>query len=238
MIIIALKEKNVAKWIEPLYCPVVVHKRLVVPGIFMMDVIESVIFDWGGVLIDDPAPGLVKYCSEALGVSKEDYINVYNKFGGDFQKGVISEGEFWERMCGELGKREPDVPSLWSDAFKAVYVPREDMFFLAAGLRESGYKTGFLSNTEKPAMEYFHQQDYDMFDVVVFSCAEGMSKPDRRIYELTIQRLRLKPEQSVFIDDKPEYIDGARQAGLKTVLFESISQVKEKLARFGIEQIG
>jgi len=204
----------------------------------MMEVIKSVIFDWGGVLIEDPAPGLVNYCSEALDVSKENYINAYNKFGVDFQRDVIDEDTFWEGICGELGKPRPDVPSLWSDAFKAVYVPREEMFSLAAGLHEKGYKTGFLSNTEKPAMRYFHQLGYDMFDVVVFSCAEGMSKPDRRIYELTIQRLGMKPEQSVFIDDKPEYIDGARQTGLKTVLFRSVGQVKEELGRFGVEHIG
>ncbi len=200
-----------------------------------MEAIKSVIFDWGGVLIEDPAPGLVKYCSEALGVSTEDYIKAYNKFGVDFQRDIIDEDTFWEGICGELGKPRPDVPSLWSDAFKAVYVPREEMFCLAIRLHEKGYKTGFLSNTEKPAMQYFHQLGYDMFDVLVFSCAEGMSKPDRRIYELTIRRLGFKPERSVFIDDKPEYIDGARQAGLKTVLFRSVSQVKEELAWFGIE---
>lgn len=203
-----------------------------------MEAIKSVIFDWGGVLIEDPAPGLVKYCSEALGVSKEDYIKAYNKFGVDFQRDIINEDTFWDGICGELGKPRPDVPSLWSDAFKAVYVPREEMFSLAARLRDSGFKTGFLSNTEKPAMQYFHQLDYDMFDVVVFSCAEGMIKPERKIYELTIQRLGLKPEQAVFIDDKPEYIEGARQTRLKTVLFRSVSQVKEELARFGIKQIG
>jgi putative hydrolase of the HAD superfamily len=200
-----------------------------------MEVIESVIFDWGGVLIEDPAPGLVKYCSEALGVSKECYIKMYDKFGGDFQEGVISEEEFWERMCGELGVSKPDVPSLWADAFKAAYVPREEMFSLAAGLGKKGYKTAFLSNTEKPAMRYFHQFGYDMFDVLVFSCAEGTSKPERRIYELTVQRLGSEAGQSVFIDDKSEYINGAKQAGLNTILFESVSQVKNELARFGVE---
>lgn len=200
-----------------------------------MEVIESVIFDWGGVLIEDPAPVLVKYCSEALAVSKEDYINAYDKFGGDFQKGLISEEKFWERMCSGLGVSKPDVPSLWADAFKAAYVPREDMFSLAAGLREKGYKTAFLSNTEKPAMQYFHQLGYDMFDVLVFSCVEGTSKPEKRIYELTVQRLGSKAGQSVFIDDKLEYINGAKQAGLKTILFESVSQVKDELARLGVE---
>jgi epoxide hydrolase-like predicted phosphatase len=200
-----------------------------------MEVIESVIFDWGGVLIDDPAPGLVKYCSEALGVLKEDYKKAYDKFGGDFQQGLISEDSFWERMCDELGKRKPDVPSLWADAFKAVYVPKEEMFSLAAELREKGYKTGFLSNTEKPAMQYFYQLSYDMFDVLVFSCAEGTSKPERRIYELTVQRLGSEAWQSVFIDDKTEYINGAKQVGLKTILFESVGQVKNELARLGVE---
>jgi FMN phosphatase YigB (HAD superfamily) len=170
-----------------------------------------------------------------LAVSKEDYIKAYDKFGGDFQKSVISEEEFWERMCSGLGVSKPKVPSLWADAFKAAYVPREEMFSLAAGLGKKGYKTAFLSNTEKPAMRYFHQFGYDMFDVLVFSCAEGTSKPERRIYELTVQRLGSEAGQSVFIDDKSEYINGAQQAGLHTILFESVNQVKSELARLGVE---
>lgn len=204
-------------------------------GLFAMEVIESVIFDWGGVLIEDPAPGLVKYCSEALAVSKEDYIKANDKFAADFQKGLISEDIFWERMCNGLGVSKPKVPSLWFDAFKAAYMPREEMFSLAAGLGKKGYKMAFLSNTEKPAMRYFHQFGYDVFDVLVFSCAEGTSKPERRIYELTVQRLGSEAGQSVFIDDKPEYINGAQQAGLNTILFESISQVKNELAGLGVE---
>lgn len=197
----------------------------------MMEVIESIIFDWGGVLIEDPAPGLVKYCSEALGVSEEEYIKVYDMFGGDFQKGIISEEEFWERMCGGLGVSRPTVSSLWADAFKAAYVPREEMFALASGLREKGFKTALLSNTERPAMQYFYQLGYNMFNVRIFSCAERTAKPEREIYELTVQGLGTKAGQSVFIDDKPDYINGAQQAGLKTILFESIGQVKSELAK-------
>ena len=203
-------------------------------GLFTMKVIESVIFDWGGVLIEDPAPGLVKYCSEALGVSEGDYIKEYDKFGEDFQRGVISEDKFWERICGGLGVSRPTVSSLWANAFKASYVPREEMFSLAVDLRENGYKTGFLSNTEKPAMQYFYQLGYNMFDVVVFSCAEGIAKPEREIYELTVQRLKSEGGDSIFIDDKVKYIKGAQQAGLKTILYESLGQVRSELARFGI----
>ena len=84
-------------------------------------------------------------------------------------------------------------------------------------------------------MQYFHQQRYDMFDVLVFSCAEGVKKPDRKIYELTLEKLGSLPEQSVFIDDNPEYINGAKKAGINTVLFQNIDQVKNELARLSIK---
>jgi len=200
-----------------------------------MERIDSVIFDWGGVLIDDPAPGLMRYCAQALTVSKKDYLKAHSKFAADFEKNLIHEDTFWERICSELGVPRLKVPSLWADAFKAVYVPREDMFSLAEQLQKNGYKTALLSNTEAPAMQFFYQLRYDMFDVLVFSCAEGTRKPEKKIYELTIQKLGSQPEQSVFIDDKPEYINGAKQAGLNTILFENIRQLKNTLAELEVE---
>lgn len=200
-----------------------------------METIKSVIFDWGGVLIEDPAPGLMRYCVKALCVAKEDYIKAHSKFEVDFQKGMISEDTFWEQICSELNVPKPKVRSLWTDAFKADYMPKADMFSIAASLKENGYRTAVLSNTEVPVMQYFHQQRYDMFDVLVFSCAEGVKKPDRKIYELTLEKLGSLPEQSVFIDDNPEYINGAKEVGINTVLFQSVGQVKNELARLSIK---
>lgn len=201
----------------------------------MMEEIKSVIFDWGGVLINDPAPGLMQYCARALGVSKEDYTKAHNAFAPDFQKNLFSEEVFWERICGVLNVPRPQVRSLWSEAFRAIYVPKEEMLSLAASLKRNGYKTALLSNTEAPARQHYSSFGYDMFDVPVFSCAEGARKPERRIYELTVERLGCRPEQSVFIDDSLEYINGAKQAGLKTILFEKIDQCKKALIEFGVE---
>lgn len=200
-----------------------------------MGTIKSVIFDWGGVLIDDPNPGLMQYCAKVLKVSKEDYIKAHIKFADGFQKGAICEDEFWGKICGELNVPKPNISSLWAEAFEAAYVQRDDMFSMAAWLRENGYRTAVLSNTEVPAMQHFHKQRYDMFDVSVFSCHEGVKKPDREIYELMLEKLGSHPEQAIFIDDKQEYIDGAKETGINTVLFQDINQVKDELNRLGVK---
>ena len=200
---------------------------------FKMDKIESVIFDWGGVLIDDPRPGLLKYCSEAFGVPLEDYTPVHDSFLEEFGKGKISDERFFQQISEKLGKSMP--PAKWYDAFRLAYVPKQEMFRLASSLHDKGYKTAFLSNTELPAVKFFHEQNYDMFDVLIFSYVEGLEKPDRRIYEITLERLGSKPGQAVFIDDRQDYIRGARDVGLNTILFKSIDQVKDDLAGLGVE---
>ena len=90
--------------------------------------IEAVLFDWGGVLIENPAPGLMAYCAKALGVSVEDYVRMHNVHSEAFQKGLIPEEVFWRRVCGALNRPVPQRVSLWGDAFRAVYRPREEVF--------------------------------------------------------------------------------------------------------------
>ncbi|MHC4361083.1 MAG: HAD family hydrolase [Planctomycetota bacterium] len=196
--------------------------------------IKAVIFDWGGVLIDDPEEGLMWYCSDALGVSKEDYIEVHKKFAPDFRRGSVTEDAYWGSVCGELKVSAPQG-SLWGRAFEAIYSPKEEMFVLAASLRKNGYKTALLSNAELATMEYFHGQGYDMFDVLIFSCAEGTKKPESRIYELVLERLGTKASESVFIDDRPRCIDGAKAVGLNTIFFQSVEQVKAMLEGLGVK---
>ena len=202
---------------------------------FAMDTIRAIIFDWGGVLIENPGPGLMKYCAETFEVSTEEYTKAHDKFATDFQKGQVSEPKFWELVCGELNISVPEKSSLWSEAFKSVCVPRAEMFELCRSLQRSGYKTAVLSNTELPAVKYFRQQEYDMFDVTVFSCEEGTAKPEHMVYELTLQRLCAKPSEAVFFDDKPECIAGAEKAGLHAFLFENISRAKDELTRLCVK---
>jgi len=193
--------------------------------------IEGVLFDWGGVLIENPAPGLMNYCAEKLGVAVEDYTRAHNLCGEPFQKGSIPEEVFWRRVREHLGCSLPKQASLWGEAFRAVYEPRDEVFALARRLRETGCKTSLLSNTEVPAMEFFLELRYDMFDAATFSCAEGFVKPQREIYEIAARKLSLRPDQCVLIDDKAEFVEGARVASMKGIVYRSLAQVQGELAR-------
>ncbi len=201
-----------------------------------MKIIEAVLFDWGGVLIENPAPGLMDYCAKALGVSVEDYVRAHNAHGEAFQKGSIPEEVFWQRVCGDLNRPLPRQSSLWGDAFRAVYRPRQEVFALARRLRQTGCKTGLLSNTEAPAMEFFFELGYDMFDALTFSCAEGVFKPQRQVYEVAAKSLGVAPAQCVLLDDRLDFVEGARNAGMKGIMYENLSQAGRELARLGIEE--
>ncbi len=76
--------------------------------------IEAVLFDWGGVLIENPAPGLMEYCAKALGVSVEDYVRVHNVHGEAFQKGPDRR-----KSLLATGLRRSESPSAATIAFVA-----------------------------------------------------------------------------------------------------------------------
>lgn len=197
---------------------------------------KAVIFDWGGVLIDRPAECLRAYCAEQLGVNYEVFSQVYDKHEPAVQRGTLAEGDLWNQVCSELGVPVPKTPSLWGDAFRHCYQPKEEVFQLARDLRGKGYKVGFLSNTEQPSMDFFEEQHYDMFDAKVFSCAEGVAKAEPEIYLLAAERLGVPPDEAVFIDDKEEWVAGAKEVGMAVILFHNPAQLRQELgALLGIE---
>ncbi len=196
--------------------------------------IEAVIVDWGGVLVENPAPGLMGYCAGALGVPPDRYTQVHEALAGPFQEGCILEQDFWSRMCEALGRPLPTSVSLWGDAFKSVYRPRPEMFAWVGSLRTKGYRTALMSNTEGPCVERFRELRYDVFDICLFSCVEGVAKPHRRIYDLAIGRLGISPGEAVFIDDNPLFVAGAQEAGLHGVVFRDQPEMTQRLAELGV----
>lgn len=196
--------------------------------------IKAVIFDWGGVLIDDPCDGIYSYCANALGTDKKSFWPAFYKNEVEFQTGKITEKELWKRVCKKLGIKEPGK-AVWKDAFASAYREKKEVFSVIKKLKANGYKIGFLSNTEKPGMELFKEQNYSFFDATVFSCKEGIHKPDERIYKIAAERLGIKPKEAVFVDNKEENVKGAEDAGMKGIVFMSPRQMCQELVKIGVK---
>jgi putative hydrolase of the HAD superfamily len=103
--------------------------------------------------------------------------------------------------------------------------PRACVLFSDAGrtlssLRARGLKLGLITNGSV-RMQSAKLSCLGLmlaFDVVLISDAEGVSKPDPRIYHRALDRLGTEPGRAVFVGDHPEVdIAGARGAGMKAV---------------------
>jgi len=197
--------------------------------------IKTIIFDWGGVLIDNPAPRITTYCADYLNVAEQQLKKIQQHLEQEFQKGLLPEDIYWEKICAHLQVPQPATPSLWKDAVRAAYVENKKVFTLVSTLKKNGYTIGFLSNTEPPAMQFFYEQHYEVFDVTVFSCAEGIRKPDKRIYQITLERLATQPDETVFIDNRPDNTEGAKNIGMHTIVFKNAEQLKNELLAFRVK---
>lgn len=197
---------------------------------------EAIIFDWGGVLIDNPAEELMNYCASKLKVKIEELKKIFAEYESSFQRGEISENDLWKKICSQLNIEQPKSESLWKEAVKNVFRDKKETYALTEVLRKNNYKIGFLSNTEIPAMEYFMEKDYGrFFDAAIFSCAEGAIKPEEKIYRMALKKLDVKPENAVFIDDKQPYVDATNKLGINSICFKDISTLKQELKKLSVK---
>ena len=197
--------------------------------------IKSIIFDWGGVLINPPSEDIMSYCSQHLNVQKIELKKIYGKYKSNFQKATISEKQLWEKVCFSLKVDLPKTKSLWRDAFTHSYHERKDVFSIIECLKKNGYKIGFMSNTEIPSMEFFKECKYELFDVEIFSCLEKVRKPNIKIYEIGLNKLGVKPKESIFVDDQLENIIAAKKIKMNTIHYLNFNQFKNELIDLSVK---
>jgi len=196
----------------------------------LLSVIQAVIFDWGGVLIENPTEGILRYCREVLGIGTGCMLAAYRKLIPYFQEGKISEEEFWKGVRRRTGAKGGMPASLWLEAFEHSYVEKKDVFAVAHELHGRGCRTGILSNTEKPARPIMERETYRIFDPVVLSWEVGSSKPQGRIFEALIETLGLNPHEILLIDDVAANIAAAKDLGLQGLLFTNAETLRSDLA--------
>jgi putative hydrolase of the HAD superfamily len=195
----------------------------------MVNNIKCIAFDWGGVLIDNPVEEFAQECAKRIGVKPDQLKSSYAEFAYKFERGLIQENALWRNIGNRLNISIQSDNSIWYDCFKTIYSPRKEIFDIAKSLKKEGYFIALLSNTEVPAMQFFLNQKYKLFDYTIFSCAEGEAKPEPDLYKILLNKMNIPANQTLFIDDKYENIQAAKNLGMITIHFTNHKSFYDKL---------
>ena len=208
--------------------------------------IEAVVSDFGGVLTT-PLMGSFLALQDAHGVGPEDFGKAMRaaEEAGDgenplfkLERGDITEPEFLEVLRdgfeGAVGHR-PELHRFREVFFEALH-PNQPMIDLMAELKESGLRMAMLTNNVQewePLWRTMLPVD-EIFELVVDSGFVGYRKPERQIYDITIERLGLPASACLFVDDMEINCEAARELGFTAVQYrdpaQAIAEVRAALA--------
>src|SRR5579859_3120865 len=188
--------------------------------------IRAVVFDIGGVLeiTQDLSPtrsqdSITRAWEARLGLAPGEIDERMRDawIGGSI--GTITLDDVHQALRERVGLDDEQLAAFMGGMWREYLgTANAELIEYARGLRPR-YRTGILSNSFVGAREQ-EQEAYgfeDLVDEIVYSHECGMSKPDPRIYALTCERLGVRPDQTVFIDDYAPNVVAAGQAGLHGV---------------------
>lgn len=194
--------------------------------------IKAVIFDVGGVLLQEVASKIYKALTKNVGRNLQETRTIGRKLVHKFEVGSISEDKFWKDLAEKLGSNKNYVKKIWLGTFKKNLCVRKSVIKLAADLKRHGYKVAILSNAIKLHYDHIHRKNvYQLFSPVVLSFEVGMKKPRKNIYRLVAKKMRLKPEECIFIDDKEKNVKAAEEVGMHGIVFKNVAQLKDDLKK-------
>jgi putative hydrolase of the HAD superfamily len=208
--------------------------------------IEAVVSDFGGVLTT-PLMGSFLALQDAHGVSVEDFGAAMQAAAaaGDgeiplfkLERGEISEDDFLDQMRDGLEPRLGHRPELhrFRHVFFEALDPNEPMIELMWECRRGGRRMAMLTNNVQewePLWRTMLPVD-EIFETVVDSGFVGYRKPERQIYEITLERLGLPADACLFVDDIEINCEAARELGFIAVHYrepnQAIAEVRAALA--------
>ena len=155
----------------------------------------------------------------------------------ELERGRLSEVDFLKALADEL---EPVLGHRTAlHRFREIYFealdPNEPMIELMAELKAKGYRMGLLTSNVRewePLWRSMMPVD-EIFEVIVDSAFVGMRKPEREIYEVTLERLGVEAGECVFLDDVEANCEAARDLGMAAVHYrhndQAIAELRELL---------
>jgi putative hydrolase of the HAD superfamily len=73
-----------------------------------------------------------------------------------------------------------------------------------------------------------------VIDVFVSSCYVHMRKPDPKMYQLALNMMQIKPQETLYIDDRKVYTEIAAKLGINAIHHTGLASTQQQLASFGL----
>ena len=183
---------------------------------------KAIIFDCFGVLYVDAKQSLLETLPADRALELAD-VNQQGNYG------LLNRDEYLQSVATISGKSVAEVEAFIESEHRfnkqlGDYITRE--------LRPH-YKIGMLSNIGRGWVDSFFDsnQIHGLFDAVVLSGDEGITKPHPRIFEIMAERIGVEPEECIMIDDLEPNCAGADAVGMKAIRYTSNEQVITELEK-------
>jgi putative hydrolase of the HAD superfamily len=200
-----------------------------------MNEIEAVICDFGGVLTSPLLDSFAAF-QQSSGISPEQLGSamgaIWSRNGAnplfELETGRISEaaflGDLGTELSAQLG-RAIELHDFGARYFEHL-TPNEQLIDYMRTLRGRDLKLAICTNNVREWEPLWRAMVpvEELFDVVVDSAFVGMRKPEPEIYQLTLERLGVRAEQALLIDDIELNCEGARELGIHAVWFQTTEQ--------------
>jgi len=207
--------------------------------------IKAIVFDIGGVLAKENYSeksldghrlvSVHKYMAKKLKINIDFWFDSIDNLYTKAIEGVISRKKAIEGMANNLKINKNLLVDYFKKAYKKSLKENKSLYKIAFKLKEN-YKIAILSDQWYLSRDVFvNKKNMKKFDLVIISCDVGMRKPDLQIYQLLIKKLRLKPSEIVFIDNREFNLKPAEKLGIKTILFKNNRKLIKDFKKFDIK---
>jgi putative hydrolase of the HAD superfamily len=193
--------------------------------------LRAVIFDFGNVLCFPPAEEQLTEAATLCGLSTPEFVANFWRRRRDYDRGM-KPAEYWHDFAAMIGQSFDAAMIQDMISREIAFWSHYDTRVLAwiQDLRRAGIRTSILSNLPAPLGENLRATDgfLDHFDQITFSYELGVLKPEPEIYRYAVRGLGVAPEEALFLDDRPENVEGARAIGLHAEIFTTWEEFEEQ----------
>ena len=201
--------------------------------------LRAVIFDYGMVLTGPRDPEAHAALLRISGLPLERFENFYWADRHAYDEGKLSGITFWQKLVRDAGLnlKPGTVEELSAHDARMWTTENAAMLAWQQKLMQRGVLTAILSNMGDNVLASL-EREFDWihrFDVLIWSYQWHMAKPDPAIYRLCLDKLGVRPEEALFLDDKLVNVEAAQALGMKALQFTTIDHLRKDLTAQGLD---